>query len=238
MKWEAFKDKFHESWHDKIRPFIESEACNDIYAFLKSESGRGVKIAPLSIHTFRAFKETPLDELKCVLMFQDPYFKFINNAPVADGLAIGCSVTNKLQPTLSQFYSGLEQELYNGLNLDWDGDVADVEYLAHQGVLMLNASLSVEKDKPGSHKHIWKPFTEYLIKNVFNEYNVPVVLLGKEAQEYEESFTIHHLFKCPHPASASYNGGKWNTNGIFTKLNKILWEEQHETVAWLPQLPF
>jgi len=53
MIWDNFKDSFHESWHDKMRPFIESEECDKIYAFLKSESGRGKIIAPISSNVFR-----------------------------------------------------------------------------------------------------------------------------------------------------------------------------------------
>jgi uracil DNA glycosylase len=76
MDWNKFSPKFHKSYHEIMQPFIESEECDAIYAFLKAESGRGAQVAPQSINTFRAFKETPLDELKCVLMFQDPYFVF------------------------------------------------------------------------------------------------------------------------------------------------------------------
>ena len=58
MNWDKFKDQFHESWHSKMQPFIESEECDKIYEFLKKESKRGKKIAPLSSAIFRCFKET------------------------------------------------------------------------------------------------------------------------------------------------------------------------------------
>ena len=73
MNWEKFKDQFHESWHIKMRPFIESEACDNIYKFLKQESQRGKKIAPLSSNVYRCFLETPLDELKVVMVGMAPY---------------------------------------------------------------------------------------------------------------------------------------------------------------------
>jgi len=57
MNWDKFKEQFHESWHIKMRPFIESSACDKIYEFLKKESKRGKKIAPLSHNVFRAFKK-------------------------------------------------------------------------------------------------------------------------------------------------------------------------------------
>ena len=72
MQFEKFKDLFHESWHDKIRPFIESEECDDIYKFLKSESQRGKMIAPLSVNVYRCFLETSLDDLKLVILGMCP----------------------------------------------------------------------------------------------------------------------------------------------------------------------
>jgi uracil DNA glycosylase len=71
MEWEKFKSKFHESYHEIMKPFIESEECNEIYAFLKKESGRGASLAPQSMNTFRVFKEIPLNDIKCIFMFMD-----------------------------------------------------------------------------------------------------------------------------------------------------------------------
>ena len=58
MKWDLFRDQFHESWHSKMQPFIESEECDKIYEYLKTEGKRGKKIAPSSSVTYRCFKET------------------------------------------------------------------------------------------------------------------------------------------------------------------------------------
>jgi len=237
MDWNKFSSNFHPSWHARMKPFIESEECDEIYAFLKKESGRGASLAPQSINTFRVFKELPLEDIKCIFLFQDPYFTFKDGLPIADGLALGCSIHKKIQPTLRQFYTGIEEELFNGFNLDWDLEECNVSYLVEQGVMMLNAALTVEKDKAGSHKQLWKPFTEYIIKNIVNKYNIPIVLCGKDAQEYD-SIIESKTFKVSHPASASYNGGKWNTNGVFTELNKLFEKQMVESVSWLPGLPF
>ena len=155
MNWEKFKDNFHESWHAKMQPFIESEACDEIYAFLKKEAGRGKKIAPLSSNVWRAFKETPLTDLKVVMIGMCPYHTAKNGIPVADGLLMGCSVTQQLQPSLEKFYGGLEKELANGLDLRMPKS-PDVSYLTRQGVLMLNAALTTEINKAGSHIEVWK----------------------------------------------------------------------------------
>ena len=136
MNWEKFKDYFHESWHEKMKPFIESEACDKIYEHLKKEAGRGKMIAPTSSNVYRCFLETPLTNLKVILMGMCPYHTAKDGLPVADGLLMGCSVTGRLQPSLEQFYGGLEREFNNGLNLKYTKNT-DVSYLAKQGVLMM-----------------------------------------------------------------------------------------------------
>ena len=146
-----------------------------------------------------------------------------------------CSITKKLQPTLKQFYDGIEDELYRGLSLKWNREQYDLSYLTDQGIMMLNASLTVEKNKAGSHKQLWKPFTDYIIEKIVNKYNIPIVLLGKDAQEYESQIDSI-ILKTSHPASASYNGGTWNTNEIFAILNEIIWNQHEEIVLWLPDI--
>jgi uracil-DNA glycosylase len=232
MNWNSFKDKFHLSWWESIKPFIESEACDSIYAFLKAETAKGKKIAPASINTYRAFYETPLEDLKGVIVLQDPYFTFTKDGPIADGLAMGCSITKKLQPTLRNFYSGIETELYNGLNLNYIEDY-DVSYLANQGILMLNTALTVEKDIPNSHKEVWKPFTTFLFENVLAKTNVPILFLGKEALNFRPLLKTNPCFHLSHPASAAYTGGTWNTKDTFTQMSKVIWEQSNESILWL-----
>ena len=239
MNWESFKDKFHPSWHERIRPFIESEECDKIYAFLKAESKRGKKVAPLSMNVWRCFKETSLDDLKVVLVGMCPYHTFKHDAPVADGLLMGCSITEQVQPTLQQFYRGIEKDVYDGLNLNMNEN-PDVSFLAHQGVLMLNSALTTEKDKAGSHIEIWQPFMKFLFENIINDLGVPIIFLGKDAARCKKYTGIFaHVFELSHPASASYKGTDWDTEGTFKKVNKIIWENNGDTLVWLDcDVPF
>jgi uracil-DNA glycosylase len=233
MNWEKFKECFHESWHDKMRPFIESRECDDIYAFLKKESRRGKKIAPLSSNVYRCFRETSLDDLKVVMMGMCPYHTFLNDTPVADGLLMGCSVTNKLQPSLEKFYEGVEKDVYNGLNLYY-AKTPDVSYLAHQGVLMVNAALTTEINKAGSHIKLWEPFTKYLLEDVLAPTGVPYIFLGKDASVYERYLPpFSWSFVLSHPASASYKQTDWDTEKVFTKVNKILKDNNNFSIEWL-----
>jgi uracil-DNA glycosylase len=233
MDWNKFSSQFHKSWHAKMRPFIESEQCDKIYAFLKAESKRGKRVAPLSMHVWRCFLETPLDEIKVVMVGLCPYHTLKNDAPVADGLLFGCSITGQVQPSLDQFYRAMEKEFYDGLNLSIIEN-PDVSFLAHQGVLMINAALTTEINKAGSHLDIWEPFMKYLFEEVINYLGVPIVFLGKDAARYKKYTGIFaHVFELSHPASAAYKGSEWDTEGTFSKIDVLLEENNGFGVQWL-----
>ena len=237
MVFEKFKDHFHESWHPVMQSFIESEQCDEMYAFLKSESRRGKKIAPLSSDTYRCFKETPLNEMKVVLLGMCPYHTQFDGAPVADGLLMGCSVTGKLQPSLDQFYGALEQDLYNGLNLRAHKH-PDVTYLAQQGVLMLNAALTTEINKAGSHLKIWEPFIKHVFENAIAPSGVPVVFLGKEASKFKRYMApLTWSFELSHPASASYKNTQWSSEKVFSKLNRMMIDDKKQLINWMDEDP-
>jgi len=238
MNWEKFKDFFHPSWHRFMQPFIESEECDNIYKTLKAESVRGKKIAPLSQNVYRCFKETSFDNIKVVMMGMCPYHTLKEGSPVADGLLMGCSTTGNLQPSLEQFYNGIERELYDGLSLKHFKN-PDVSYLAKQGVLMFNAALTTEVNKAGSHIQLWEPFTKYIFEQVLTYTGAPIIFLGKDASRYERFVPpFSWSFSLTHPASASYKNTEWETEGVFTKVNKILKDNNGIEIQWLDVLPF
>jgi uracil-DNA glycosylase len=221
------------TWWKKIRPFWASGGFDPVYSFLRAQSQAGKQICPASMHTYRAFVETPFEELKCVIVCQDPYFKFVNGSPIASGVALDCSITARVQPSLQNFYSGLEKELFDGLNLNYVQDY-DLSYLSAQGVLLLNAALTVEKDKPNSHMDIWEPFTKFLLQEVISTTGVPVLFVGKEASRFELLLAgTNPTYTLSHPASSAYTGRPWETEGVFTKINKNIWESNEETIMWL-----
>lgn len=233
MKWEFFQNSFHESWHETIRPFVESESCDKIYAYLKEKGRERKKIAPLPSLTYRCFQETPLHKLKACVLGMSPYHTLYGNTIIADGLLLGCSVTNRLQPSLQKFYEGLEIELHGGLNLEYD-KTPDVSYLAEQGVLMLNASLTVEINKAGSHLDIWQPFIKHIFEFAIGPSRVPVVFLGKDAARYKRWLSpMQWSFIVSHPASAAYNHTEWDTEKAFSKVNKLLIEDGKHAIQWL-----
>ena len=236
LSWEKFKPLFG-TWDDIIKPFFDKGGFDPIYEFLKSESKRGKKIAPLSNDVYRCFQETPIDDLKVVLLGMCPYHTLFDGRPVADGLLMGCSVTGKLQPSLEQFYNALEEDLYNGLNLRINKH-PDVSYLAHQGVLMLNAALTTEINKAGSHLKIWEPFIKHIFENAIAHTRVPVVFLGKEAEKFKRYMApLTWSFVLSHPASASYKNTQWSTEKTFSKLNRMMIDEKRQLINWLDEDP-
>lgn len=232
LDWKKFEPLFG-TWAPRIKPFFDEGGFDPIYSFLRAQSQAGKQIAPASMHTYRALIETPLDELKCVIVLQDPYFKFINGSPVASGVAMDCSITARVQPTLQNFYNGIENEMYNGLNLNYI-NTYDLSYLSGQGVLLLNAALTVEKDKANSHSVIWTPFTTFLLSNVISSTGVPVLFLGKEASRFAPLVEkTNHVYLLPHPAAAAYTGGKWDTKDTFTKISQDIQNSNNESIMWL-----
>jgi uracil-DNA glycosylase len=233
MIWEKFKDLFHESWHKKMKPFVESSECDKIYQFLKSESLRGRRLAPLSSNVWRAFKETLFDDLNIVFLGLSPYHTFKDNAPIASGILMDCSITGKLQPSLIKFYEEAERQLYQGLNLHLIKD-PDLSYLSKQGILMTNVSLTCEEGKPGSHLFQWSGFTQYLLEEVLAGTGVPIVFLGREAARYERYVApFTHKFVVPHPASAAYSQEDWPSDNLFKKLDKHLWDCCKVKISWM-----
>jgi uracil-DNA glycosylase len=221
-----------------MQPFIESKECDEIYKFLKFESQRGKQIAPISQNVFRCFYETPYEDVKVVMMGMCPYHSTKNGEYVADGLLMGCSTTGILQPSLQKFYDGIEKEMYNGLCVTCIRD-ADVSFLAKQGVLMYNAALTTEINKAGSHIQLWEPFTKYLLEEVLATKMAPIIFLGKDAARYEKHVApFTWTFTLSHPASASYKQSDWDTESVFTKVNRLLKDTNNEEISWLLDEPF
>ena len=114
----------------------------------------------------------------------------------------------------------------------------NLSYLSSQGVLLLNAALTVEKDKPGSHLEIWAPFTNYLLSEIIATTGVPVLYLGSQAAQLSVvTATTNPSYVLNHPAHAAYTGKPWETEGVFTKINKHIWDSNKDTILWLPLDP-
>lgn len=233
-----------EQWSELMKPFLESDKCNDIYTFLRSQTtDRGKRICPESHQTFRAFKETPVDKLCCLWMLQDPYPWIKKGIYVADGIAMSCSNTGYLQPSLELWYNGLMDDLpgYGGHETN-----PDLAYLCNQGVMMMNSALTVEEGKPSSHSNVkvmgerirlWEPFMRYFLEDVISSLpkGIVIVLGGRESQYYEKFINPlqHYILKCEHPAVASHQQREWDHDHIFRKINRLVLENRGREIDWM-----
>lgn len=237
IKWEPLEEKLG-TWAKKIKPFWEEGGFDVIYEFLKNEGKRGAKIAPLSLDTYKVFQKVDISNVNVIVLGMDPYSKFVDGIPIANGIGFDCANTGKLQPSLEQFYNAIEKDVYNGLALD-RVMFPDLEFMCGEGILLLNSALTVEKDKPGSHSEIWKPFIQYLFENVFRYMDVPIIYLGKNAQYFRKfSYNKKLDFSLSHPASASYSKTNWDGEGVFKTVTDIVYKNNGVKLEWMEQLPF
>lgn len=184
-------------------------------------------IYPEKKNIFRVFRETPYDKLKVVMLFQDPYH---------DGSATGIAAANekgndeKLSPTLQI----LAEERYEDLEGRSHIDPTLLNW-SEQGVLLLNTALTVRAGEPGSHLHLWRPWTEKLITSMsMDNPKLVYILLGRKAQEWNTCIIDGSLIYAPHPAAETYAKGRAGFYGsrIFTKANKQLEDLKINRINW------
>jgi uracil-DNA glycosylase len=222
MRIENFEGKMDQGWIDKLSPFLISEEFDNIITELRREKELGFVVCPDVQYLFRAFKECKYNDLRCIIVGQDPYF----TSGQADGVAMSCSLTGVLQPSLKMFYDEINKTVYEG-TIDPATYNPSLDYLAQQGVLLINAAMTVREKEPRSHLGLWKPFMEYLFLEVINSYQrgLPIVILGAEASKAIEPsiapFT-HYTFTTEHPAYAARQNRDWNCNNVFNLVNNIL----------------
>lgn len=231
----AIREKFGK-WDKYFREFIESEAMDTLFRNLKSCKTMGKKVAPLSNDLFKVFQKTDPDNLKVIIAGYCPYHTFTKEGtPVADGLALSCSYTKVLQPSLSQLYSDLENTYSDTIDVDMIHE-PDLSYLSAQGVLLYNVALTTEQDKAGSHLDWWSEFNKYMWTKVINQWfrGIPVVFLGTQAAKSANLLTpmLHYPFIVSHPASAAYSNTQWSSDKVWLKVDKILEENFATKISW------
>jgi|TARA_R110000764_G_scaffold41079_4_gene92062 uracil-DNA glycosylase len=209
------------NWDDILLPFINSKAYDDVVTSLVSLVEGGQRFTPQFKDIFNAFKECDYDNLKVVIVGQDPYPQL----DVADGIAFSCSKKGKTEKSLQYIFKALYGE-YEGYN-------NDLRRWANQGVLLINTALTVEVNKIGSHYWNWKPFTEYLFTEINkNNKDIVFILMGKKAESWQLLLPNQIILKCSHPASAAYRGGVWDSNDVFSKANNELKKQDKTLISW------
>jgi uracil-DNA glycosylase len=222
IKCKLIEKLISSGWSTKLRGFMQSSDFDQILETLYQQREQGKRFTPPLKHVFRAFEECPEKDLKVIIIGQDPY----PHMNVADGMAFSCGLTGRPQPSLKFIFQEVERTVYQ----DWPTyQDPDLKRWANQGVLLINTALTCEIDKVGSHYNIWNDFIMYLLDMLnLTKSGLIFILLGAKAQELEAVLgQNHYVLKASHPASAAYNGGKWDCNDVFNKANEIL-KQQNE----------
>jgi uracil-DNA glycosylase len=218
--------KIEPSWAKVLKAEFEKPYFEGIVKFLKEEKAAGKVIYPPGPEIFNAFTLTPFEHVKAVLIGQDPY----HGAGQAHGLCFSVRKGVTVPPSLVNMY----KELKADLDIDPPGH-GFLEQWAEQGLLMLNASLTVEAGKPMSHSKIgWEQFTDAVIRTVSEEKEGIVFLLwGKFAQQKEVLIDTskHFVLKAAHPSPFSATAGFFGSRP-FSQTNKILKQQGKEPINW------
>jgi uracil-DNA glycosylase len=214
------------NWNDIIKNEQEKSYFKELNEFLDNEY-KIKKIYPPKHKIYNAFDLTPLDDLKVVILGQDPY----HGANQAQGLAFSTPSEVKNPPSLRNILKEIEDE-YNTPSKCQDGDLTP---WAKQGVLLINTVLTVEEAKPKSHEKIgWLEFSDNIIRYINQEKDgIIFVLWGapaiKKAKLIDES--KHYILTSPHPSPLSSYRGFFGCVH-FKKINEILESMGKDKIEW------
>lgn len=215
------------SWLKVLHDEFDKDYMVKLRQFLLEEKNAGYTVYPKNGDIFNAFKKTPLTQLKVVILGQDPY----HGANQAHGLSFSVQKGINPPPSLKNIFKELQQDI-PGFQIPSHGDLTE---WAEQGVMMLNASLTVRAASPGSHqKKGWEIFTDTVIRKISEQKQGIVFLLwGKFAQAKAELIDghKHHVLKAAHPSPYSADSGFFGCRH-FSKTNEILIKEGKEPINW------
>lgn len=221
------KVQLDASWKNALSDFLLSEKMDTLRGFLREELQAGKTIYPPNHLIFNALNTTPLNNVKVVILGQDPY----HGPNQAHGLSFSVQRGVALPPSLRNIFHELNTDL--GLAKPVSGDLTA---WAQQGVLLLNAVLTVEAGQPTSHqKRGWEDFTDHVI-DVLNEQreNVVFILWGAYAQRKGQRINEnkHLVLKAAHPSPLAANRGGFFGCKVFSKTNNYLKQHGIEPIDW------
>jgi len=232
--------KIHESWKARLKDEFEKPYFKELAEFVRSEY-KGAQVYPPPKNIFRAFELCPFENVKVVILGQDPY----HGAGQANGLCFSVGEGTRLPPSLQNIFKEIEDNLGGPRRVD--GNLDD---WARQGVLLLNATLTVRAGMAGSHQgQGWEEFTDAVVSALaLEKSNLVFMLWGKYAQEkgkmidgvphatagqagHEGGAGRHLVLKAAHPSPFSAYSGFFGCKH-FSKANDYLEWYGKEAVKW------
>ena len=221
-------EKAPKTWNEFFKKLQNEEFCLKLNDFLNKEY-RDYTCYPPRELLFNAFRLTPLDKVKVVIVGQDPY----HEPGQAMGLSFSVPEGIKIPPSLVNIYKEIAQEY----NAKMDFSSGDLTYLAKQGVLLLNSILSVRAHQAMSHNtEEYKMFLARVLE-VLDKQTTPIVFLlwGGPARKLKGYLhnPSHLILECIHPSPLAANHGGWFGNNHFTEANRYLREHGLSEINWL-----
>ena len=212
------------TWTEILAPIKNTEYFTTLWEKVKEEY-QTTKCFPPKDQIFRAIELTPFDKVKVVIIGQDPY----HNDNQANGLCFSVSDKVTAPPSLKNIFKELEDDL--GIKKTSN----ELEMWAKQGVLLLNATLTVRAHEANSHKDLgWEQFTDFIIKEISDKKeNVVFVLWGAFAQKKAGLIDAskHFVIQSAHPSPFSVHKGFFGSRP-FSKINQFLEEKGKEPINW------
>lgn len=219
--------KINDSWKQVLKEEFEKPYFDQIVNFLKTERAAGKTTFPSGPNIFNAFNKTPFDKVKVVILGQDPYHGFGQ----AHGLSFSVLPGVKIPPSLQNIF----KEIKADIGVENPPNFGDLTHWAEQGILLLNAALTVRDGEPMSHAKIgWAQFTDAVIKTISDKKeNVIFLLWGKFAQDKQVLINTdsHYILKAAHPSPLSAHNGFFGCKH-FSKTNEILVKHGENPIDW------
>ena len=218
--------KIHESWKFQLQPEFDKPYFEQLSNFVKAEYSKHTCYPP-GKDIFNAFEKCPFDQVKVVIIGQDPY----HGAGQAHGLCFSVNDGIEHPPSLINIFKEIQRDL--GSPYPQSGNLTR---WAEQGVLLLNATLTVRAHQAGSHQNKgWEQFTDAVIKQISDKKkNVVFLLWGGFAKKKQVLIDKdkHFILMTGHPSPLSANRGYWFGNKHFSKTNSLLEQVGAQPVSW------
>ncbi|WP_026711299.1 uracil-DNA glycosylase [Flavobacterium filum] len=213
-------------WYSFLESTLQQTYFQNLSDFVEKEYV-SFRCYPPKEMIFSAFKYFPPSETKVVIIGQDPY----HGHGQANGLCFSVNDGMAFPPSLQNIFKELERDLDIPIAIS-----GNLERWAEQGVLLLNATLTVRENLAGSHQGKgWETFTNYVIKELSNQNEQLIFILwGNYAQQKTKFIDEkkHIILKSGHPSPLSANRGLWFGNGHFGKVNELLRKQSKTTIDW------
>lgn len=217
--------KIHPSWQKKLESEFEKPYFSELTEFIRDEYKK-TKIYPPGKEIFRALDLCPFEQVKVVILGQDPY----HGPGQANGLCFSVHDKIAIPPSLQNIYKEIATDLKKPIP-----STGNLEHWAKQGVLLLNATLTVRAGQAGSHqKKGWEQFTDTIVETISShKTNVVFLLWGRYAQEKGKVIdeSKHLVLKAAHPSPLSAYNGFFGC-GHFSKANEYLAKHHLPTIKW------